>query len=156
MSDTNLRDLYQEVILDHNKNPRNFHTMDDATNHAEGNNPLCGDQIDVYVKVSPEGIVEDVSFQGSGCAISKSSASLMTTLVKGKSVADADELFKTFHDVVMSGPATEITDEKLDELGKLGVFAGVRDYPARVKCASLAWHTVHAALTKEAEAVSTE
>jgi len=151
-----LRDLYQEVILDHNKNPRNFRAMPDATAHAEGSNPLCGDQVDVYVKVSADGKVEDISFQGSGCAISKSSASLMTTLLKGKTVDEAEQLFETFHSVVTSGPATELTDEKLEELGKLGVFAGVRDYPARVKCASLAWHTVHAALKHEAKPVTTE
>lgn len=156
MSDTSFRELYQEVILDHNKNPRNFRVMPDATAHADGHNPLCGDQVSVYVKVNPESVIEDVSFQGSGCAISKSSASLMTSLVKGKTVADAEALFKTFLDVVTSGPATELTDAKLEELGKLGVFAGVRDYPARVKCASLAWHTVHAALAHETQPVSTE
>jgi nitrogen fixation NifU-like protein len=156
MSDNSMRELYQEVILDHNKNPRNFRVMDDANRHAEGNNPLCGDKVDVYLRVGEGGKIEDVSFQGSGCAISKSSASLMTTILKGKSVAEADELFDKFRAVMTSGPGAELSDEKLEELGKLGVFAGVRDYPARVKCASLAWHAVHAALANIPVPVSTE
>src|SRR5579875_2434894 len=111
MSDTSMRELYQEVILDHNKSPRNFRTMDDANRHAEGHNPLCGDQVTVFLKVGANDTIEDVSFQGSGCAISKSSASLMTTMVKGKSVAEANRLFDQFHAVVTSGPATELSDE---------------------------------------------
>jgi nitrogen fixation protein NifU and related proteins len=156
MSDNSMRELYQEVILDHNKNPRNFRVMDDANRHAEGNNPLCGDKVDVYLRVGEGDKIEDVSFQGSGCAISKSSASLMTTILKGKSVTEADELFDKFRAVMTSGPGAELSDEKLEELGKLGVFAGVRDYPARVKCASLAWHAVHAALANIPVPVSTE
>jgi len=156
MSDNMMRELYQEVILDHNKNPRNFRVMDNANRHAQGHNPLCGDQVDVYLRVNGSGTIEDVSFQGSGCAISKSSASLMTTILKGKSVTEANAVFDRFRGVMTSGPATELTEEHLEELGKLGVFAGVRDYPARVKCASLAWHTVHAALENIPDAVSTE
>jgi nitrogen fixation NifU-like protein len=156
MSDNAMRELYQEVILDHNKNPRNYRVMGDANRHAQGNNPLCGDQIEIFLRVSDAGIIEDASFQGSGCAISKSSASLMTILVKGKSIDDAEELFNKFHAVVMSGPAAELSEESLEELGKLSVFAGVRDYPARVKCASLAWHTVHAAIENAPEPISTE
>ena len=156
MSDTSLRELYQEVILDHNKNPRNFRVMDDANRHASGNNPLCGDKVEVYLRVNGDGTIDDVSFQGSGCAISKSSASLMTTMLKGKSIADANDLFDKFRAVMTSGPGAEVSEETLEEIGKLGVFAGVRDYPARVKCASLAWHTVHAALANVPDPVSTE
>ncbi len=158
MSDTSLRELYQEIILDHNKTPRNYRVMDDANHQADGHNPLCGDQVSVFLKVGDAGIIEDVSFQGSGCAISKSSASLMTTILKGKTTDEANAIFENFHHVVTSGPATELSEDEMDELGKLSVFAGVRDYPARVKCASLAWHTVHNAILegRTAEPVSTE
>ncbi|GMV40375.1 MAG: iron-sulfur cluster assembly scaffold protein NifU [Myxococcales bacterium] len=144
-----LRDLYQEVILDHNRRPRNFHAMDGSTGHAVGHNPLCGDQVTVWVAVR-DGLVTDVSFQGSGCAISTASASVMTEVLRGKSVAEAERLYHVFHELVTDG--AEVTED----LGKLAVFAGVGQYPARVKCASLAWHTVHAALTGEAETISTE
>lgn len=146
-----LRELYQEVILDHNKKPRNFRVMDDADRQSQGHNPLCGDQVNVYVKVR-EGVIEDISFQGSGCAISKASASMMTTTLKGKTEAEAQAIFTQFHDLV-----TGESEPDPDALGKLAVFSGVREFPARVKCASLAWHTLHAALEKaQSEPVSTE
>jgi nitrogen fixation NifU-like protein len=147
MSD--LGELYQEVILDHNRRPRNFRTIEDA-HHQEGYNPLCGDRLMLYVKVEQDRIV-DVAFQGSGCAISKASASLMTEALKGKTVAEARELFDKFHDMVTSSP-----DAAAPELGKLSVLSGVREYPTRVKCASLAWHTLKAALAGEEATVSTE
>ena len=146
-----LESLYQEVILDHNKKPRNFHVMEEANHQADGHNPLCGDNVSVYLDLD-NGIIKDISFTGSGCAISKASASLMTSLVKGKTTAEAEELFESFHDLV----TTETSTEDAEALGKLAVFSGVRDYPARVKCASLPWHTLHAALESEATPVSTE
>jgi nitrogen fixation NifU-like protein len=150
MSD--LRDLYQEVILDHNRRPRNFRALDTASHTAEGYNPLCGDRLTVYLRIN-SGIIEEVSFLGSGCAISKASASLMTDMLRGKSVAEADDLFNRFHELV-----TSPTDSpaNVDRLGKLAVFAGVREYPVRVKCASLPWHTVRAAVEHKAAVVSTE
>lgn len=135
-----LRELYQQVILDHNKSPRNFRVIENANHHSEGYNPLCGDRIDIFLDVE-DGIVKDISFQGSGCAISKASASLMTSMVKGKTVAEAEKLFEKFHDLI-----TGKLNGDAEELGKLAVFAGVRDFPARVKCASLAWHTMINAL----------
>jgi nitrogen fixation NifU-like protein len=146
-----LRELYQEVILDHNKKPRNFHKIEDANHHAIGHNPLCGDNVSIFVNIE-NGTIKDISFIGSGCAISKASASLMTSIVKGKSIAEAETLFGKFHDLV----TTETSAADIDSLGKLAVFSGVREYPARVKCASLPWHTLHAALTSEPSAVSTE
>lgn len=145
-----LRELYQEVILDHNKNPRNYHTMPDATHSAEGDNPLCGDHYHVYLKVK-DGVVEDVSFEGEGCAISKASASLMSTVLKGKTIEEAEKLFTSFHDLV-----TTDVEPDLESLGKLAVFSGVRDFPIRVKCASLSWHTMHAALQTQTATVTTE
>jgi nitrogen fixation protein NifU and related proteins len=145
-----LTELYKEVILDHNKKPRNYQKLADANRTAEGFNPLCGDQIQLYVKLE-DGVIRDIGFQGSGCAISKASASLMTSLVKGKTSTEADELFERFHRLVTS---EQIADAA--ELGKLGVFSGVREFPARVKCASLAWHTLRAALEEKGEAVTTE
>ncbi len=147
-----MRDLYQQVILDHNRSPRNFRELEDADHVAHGDNPLCGDKIRVYVKLNGD-VIEDVSFHGSGCAISQSSASLMTTAVKGKTVTDAEELFHKFHDMV-TGDDDQAANPKA--LGKLAAFAGVREFPARVKCANLAWHTLHAALREQAEPVSTE
>ncbi len=148
-----LKDLYQQVIVDHNKSPRNFHAMADATSKAEGFNPLCGDRLILYLKVSEAGVIEDVSFEGSGCAISTASASLMTEQLKGKRVEEAEELFRKFHAMITSD-----IDEKLDaeSLGKLAVLGGVREFPSRIKCATLCWHTLHAALTGEAASVSTE
>jgi nitrogen fixation protein NifU and related proteins len=142
MSDAELRDLYQEVILDHNKRPRNFRVMAEANHHADGHNPLCGDRVTVFVRLAGDRI-EDVSFQGSGCAISKASASLMTDSVKGQSLVDVDALFRGFQSMVTAPPDTDINT---DALGKLAVFAGVREFPSRVKCASLAWHALRAAL----------
>ena len=147
MSD--LEELYQEVILDHNKRPRNFRTIDDGRK-AEGYNPLCGDRMTVYLRVQDDVIV-DASFQGSGCAISKASASLMTEIVKGKTLADAQAMFDRFHTMVTTPP-----EQPVEDLGKLSVLAGVRQFPARIKCASLAWHTLHAALDARDEMVSTE
>ncbi len=150
MSD--LRELYQEIILDHNKNPRNFKKLELATCSQEGFNPLCGDHLHLYLKLE-DGVITDISFEGNGCAISKSSASLMTTLLKGKTVEEADRLFEKFHDLVTAPMDQEVATE---ELGKLAVFSGVREFPARVKCASLAWHTLRAAIDRKDETVSTE
>lgn len=146
-----VQDLYQEVILDHSKKPRNFRKLPDANRHAEGYNPLCGDKITVYLKIENERVAE-VSFQGAGCAISTASASIMTESLKGKSLADAEEIFAKFHTLLTEeqqpGPAPE--------LGKLAVFGGVREFPMRVKCATLAWHTMHAALQGAGQPVTTE
>jgi nitrogen fixation NifU-like protein len=150
--DAELKELYQQVILDHNKSPRNFREIENATQHAEGYNPLCGDRLDVYLIVE-DGIVKDVSFKGEGCAISKASASVMTSLLKGKSKEEAEKLFEKFHGLV-TGKLGENPD--LDELGKLAVFAGVQEFPVRVKCASLAWHTMMNALQNKDERVTTE
>jgi nitrogen fixation protein NifU and related proteins len=144
-----LSDLYQEVILDHNKRPRNFRALDDATHVAEGYNPLCGDRLSVYLKVDGD-VITDVGFQGSGCAISKASASLMTDTLKGRDVKDVRELFEKFHRMV-----TTPTDVEVEDLGKLSALAGVREFPVRVKCASLAWHTLKAALSR-AQTATTE
>ncbi|MBA2335551.1 MAG: SUF system NifU family Fe-S cluster assembly protein [Blastocatellia bacterium] len=146
-----LNDLYQEVILDHNKNPRNFREIADADKWADGNNPLCGDALRVYVDLEDDK-VKDVSFKGSGCAISKASASMMTQVVKGKSKDEAETLFDEFHRMVL-GTLDEETEE--NSLGKLKIFAGVREFPARVKCASLSWHTLNAALHGD-DSVTTE
>jgi nitrogen fixation NifU-like protein len=147
-----LRDLYQQVIIEHNRAPRNFRALPDASHTAEGSNPLCGDRITLELQVEDD-VIRDIGFQGRGCAISQAAASLMTTAVKGKSVAQADALFHAFHDMLMSG-----TDGPADPavLGKLAAFGGVRAFPARVKCASLPWHTLRAALEQRAEPVTTE
>ena len=149
MSD--LRELYQEVILDHNKHPRNFGELEGADRHADGYNPLCGDRLAVYLNLDGN-VITDVNFLGSGCAISKASASLMTDAVKGKTVAEARELFDQFRAMVTDDAANPDSET----LGKLAVFAGVRDYPTRVKCASLAWHTLRAAFDDGHEIVTTE
>jgi len=146
-----LSDLYQETILEHNKNPRNFREIEGADRTADGNNPLCGDALRVYVDLEGD-VVKDVAFKGSGCAISKASASMMTQVVKGKSKDEAEMIFDEFHKMVTGGLDVE-TEE--NHLGKLKIFAGVLEFPARVKCASLSWHTLHAALHGE-EVVSTE
>ena len=146
-----LSDLYQEVILEHNKNPRNFREIETATRYADGNNPLCGDALRVYVEMEDD-LVKDVAFKGSGCAISKASASMMTQAVKGKTRDEAEVLFDEFHKMVTGELDAESED---NHLGKLKIFAGVLEFPARVKCASLSWHTLHAALEGE-EMVSTE
>jgi nitrogen fixation NifU-like protein len=152
MSD--LRELYQEVILDHSKRPRNFRPMPEASLHADGHNPLCGDKATVFVKVEGDRVV-DVSFQGAGCSISTASASMMTEAVRGKSAAEVDALFERFHRLVTSDPSRS-ADNAAPELGKLAVFAGVCEFPVRVKCASLAWHTLKAALEGAGQPVSTE
>jgi nitrogen fixation NifU-like protein len=141
MSD--LADLYQEVILDHNRRPRNFHALAGASHSAEGYNPLCGDRLTLYLKVA-DGVVDDVSFEGAGCAISKASASLMTDAIKGRTVTEVQALFDRFHRMVTTPP-----EQPVEDLGKLSALAGVREFPVRVKCASLAWHTLKAAMANE-------
>lgn len=150
MSD--LRELYQQVILEHSRSPRNFKELDGASHSAEGYNPLCGDQITVFVELDGDRIV-DIAFRGSGCAISKASASLMTAALKGMTLAEAEELFDQFRGMVTSGRDSDIDE---DALGKLAVLSGVREFPVRVKCATLAWHTLKAALKEKDEPVSTE
>lgn len=147
-----LRDLYQEVILDHQKSPRNFRPMPDADRAAEGHNPLCGDRVTVYVKLDG-GVVRDVSFQGVGCAICTASASMMTAHVKGKPTERIESEFETFHEL-LTGDADEAEED--ESLGKLRIFAGVRKFPIRVKCATLPWHTLHAAISGSEEEVTTE
>ncbi len=146
------RALYEQVILEHNKKPRNFHEMPDANYKVEGYNPLCGDHFTVYVKIN-EDVIEDVSFSGAGCAISKSSASVMTMLLKGKTKKEAEALFLKFHNMVTSSPDSPVNEE---ELGKLRVFAGVREFPVRIKCATLAWHSMLSALDGKGETITTE
>ena len=147
-----LRELYQSVILDHNKKPRNFGRPAGANHTAHGHNPLCGDQLDVFADLEGE-VLRDVGFEGSGCAISKASASLMTEAVKGRSVAEVERLFEGFHRLVTSDPQAPAD---ASGLGKLAVFAGVREFPVRVKCATLAWHTLRAALAGGASATTEE
>ena len=149
---TELRDLYQQIILDHNKNPRNFGKIDTANRAQEGYNPLCGDHLHVYLHVS-DNIISDVSFEGSGCAISKASASLMTAAIKGKPLPKAVEIFEKFQDMVTAEIDAPVDDQSL---GKMAVFAGVREFPMRVKCATLAWHAMKAAVDEEQGRVSTE
>jgi nitrogen fixation NifU-like protein len=146
---SDLRELYQEVIFDHNRHPRNFHAMSDASHSADGHNPLCGDQLTVYARVQ-DGVVQEASFVGHGCAISTASASLMTEAVKGQSIADVEALFKDMHAML-----TEAQPEDRD-FGKLEVLSGVREFPARVKCATLAWHTLHNAITEARDTARTE
>ena len=146
----NLADLYRDVIIDHNRNPRNFRKIPPPCSHAEGLNPLCGDKLQVYLKVDAEGRIEDVAFEGSGCAISVASASLMTETLRGKTREQAETMFARIH-----GMLTGTEEPDLDAIGKLAALAGVREYPTRVKCASLCWHTVHSALG-QGGTVSTE
>jgi nitrogen fixation NifU-like protein len=148
MSD--MRELYQEIILDHNKQPRNCYVMDCANKSADGHNPLCGDTVKVYLRIS-DGVISEISFQGSGCAICTASTSLMTESVKGKTVEEAKDLFDEFHHML-----TGVAAEQGVELGKLQVFEGVREYPVRVKCATLAWHTLNAAMEGADDKVTTE
>lgn len=148
-----LRELYQATILEHNKRPRNFGKLDGATHEADGHNPLCGDALTVYARVGEDGRIEEVAFEGSGCAISKASASLMTEQIKGRTVAEFEAQFARFHDLVTSPTGTP---PALEGLGKLAVFSGVREYPARVKCATLAWHALRAALEGRGETAKTE
>jgi len=147
-----LRALYQEIILDHNKHPRNFKRLEDANRTVDGYNPLCGDHYTLFLKVEGD-VIRDIAFQGSGCAISKASASVMTSVVKGMTKAEAEKLFETFHKLVTGELGGNVTFE---ELGKLAAFAGVSEFPARVKCASLPWHTMRSALQAKTETVSTE
>ena len=150
MSD--LSGLYQELILDHSRKPRNFGELENASARAEGSNPLCGDELTLYVDVEG-GVVRDARFEGHGCAISTASASLMTEAVRGKTTEEARSLFERFHASLLSGPGSEID---VSDLGKLAALTGVRDYPMRVKCASLAWHTLNAALDGRGETITTE
>lgn len=145
-----LRELYQEIIMDHNRNPRNHHEMPEATAQAQGANPLCGDKLIVYLRLEQERL-KDISFVGCGCAISQASASLMTEALRGKTVQEAEQLYEHFHSML-----TQDDDERLPALDKLTALAGVRAYPVRVKCATLAWHTFDAALHKSTTIVSTE
>ena len=145
-----IRDLYQEVIVDHNRSPRNFGKLDDADKTLEGFNPLCGDKLTLYLKTNGN-TIDDIAFDGSGCAISVASASLMTDAMKGKTLEEAEELFHEFHDLI-----TNDNEVDIDNVGKLAALAGVKDYPARVKCASLCWHTLHSAIQGDDSPVSTE
>ena len=147
MSD--LRELYQEVIFDHNRNPRNYGVLEGANRKAEGFNPLCGDQLTVYMLVNDEGIIEKVTFEGQGCAISTASASIMTEELIGKTAGQAQIIFDSFHTVVTGGESDK-------DIGKLEVLTGVKDYPTRVKCATLPWHTTNAAIKQQDEPVTTE
>ena len=142
------KDLYQQLIIDHNQNPHNFRELEDASHSAEGHNPLCGDEITVSF-IEKDGIIEDIAFMGSGCAISKASASIMTSILKNMKVEDANALFENFHTLATTG-------ESLENMGKLSVLAGVHKYPARVKCATLAWHTFQGALNNSPKVIKTE
>jgi nitrogen fixation NifU-like protein len=146
-----LRDLYQEVVIDHSRKPRNFRRPEGANRSAEGMNPLCGDEIKVHLKLAGD-VIEEIGFEGTGCAISKASASLMTAALKNKTKAEAEALFQRVHSMLTAGPG----DVHLEELGKLAALSGVWEFPARVKCASLAWHTMRSALDGAGTRVSTE
>jgi nitrogen fixation NifU-like protein len=146
-----LRELYQELILEHSKKPRNYRVLEGASRTVEGFNPLCGDHFTIYLATDGE-VIRDITFQGSGCAISKSSASVMTQTLKGKTREEAEDLFHRFHDLVTG----KTHDADVEALGKLAVFSGVSEFPVRVKCATLAWHALHAALASTDEAVTTE
>jgi nitrogen fixation NifU-like protein len=147
-----LKDLYQEVIFDHNRNPRHFGKLEHASCHAEGFNPLCGDKVSVYLKFDDRDVIQDVAFDGSGCAISVATASLMTETLVGKTRREAEELFERFHSMMMSNDAKNTPAD----LGKLEVLSGVKEFPSRIKCATLAWHTLLAALKEKKDSVSTE
>jgi nitrogen fixation NifU-like protein len=150
--DAELKELYQQVILDHNKSPRNFGKLEHANHSAEGYNPLCGDKVNVYIQMEND-VVKDISFQSSGCAISRASASLMSSALKGKTREEAEKIFNQFHDLIIG----KMDEEKsFEELGKLAVFSGVKDFPSRAKCATLPWHTMLNALHEKDDKVSTE
>jgi len=151
--DYDKRELYQQVILEHNKNPKNFKKLDNATHWAEGYNPLCGDHLHVYLQVNGSNTIEDVTFNGDGCAISKASASMMTQSLTGKTIEEATTLFEQFHKLI-TGKLDPDKDDNV--LGKLAIFSGIWHFPARVKCASLCWHTVKGALDKTSEPIKTE
>jgi nitrogen fixation protein NifU and related proteins len=146
-----LRDLYQEVILDHYKRPRNFGPLEGADHKADGHNPLCGDRVTIYI-VMDQDVIRDIRFEGEGCAISTASASLMTEILKGKTLAEVEALFGEFHEMLTGDPSQPANPAQ----GKLAVFSGVREFPARVKCATLSWHTLQAALKEQKEPISTE
>lgn len=148
-----LRELYQQVILDHYKNPRNFRQVETANRRAEGYNPLCGDHYTLYVELEGD-VVKDIGFQGSGCAISKASASVMSSMLKGKTKQDFETMFKAFQEMVKGGPASAAGEG--EETSRLAAFAGVSEHPSRIKCATLAWHTLNSVFNGEAEVVSTE
>ena len=148
-----LKDLYQEVIIDHNRSPRNFGKLENPTQVAEGYNPLCGDKLNLYLTTRDD-LITDVSFDGSGCAISVASASLMTDSLKGKTIEEAEQLFESFHDLIMEEETPD--QEQMQSLGKLVALAGVKEYPARVKCATLCWHTLHSALQGDECSATTE
>lgn len=147
-----LKDLYQEVIIDHNRSPRNFGKLDNPTQVAEGYNPLCGDKLNLYLSTEDD-LITDVSFDGSGCAISVASASLMTDSLKGKTVEEAEQLFQNFHNLIMEEESPD--QEQMQSLGKLAALAGVKEYPSRVKCATLCWHTLHSALQGDTQCSTT-
>ena len=149
-----LRDLYQEVILDHGRSPRNFRRPEDCNREARGDNPLCGDRFTVYLTVNGDGTITDAAFEGRGCAISTASASMMTDMVRGKSAEAARALFKTFHEMCTEAEAGPIDGALADDMDKLQVLSGVRQYPMRVKCATLAWHAMNAAMQGEEEATT--
>ncbi len=148
-----IKDLYQEVIIDHNRSPRNFGKLEDATQVAEGYNPLCGDKLNLYLKTEDD-VITDVSFDGSGCAISVASASLMTDSLKGMTTEEAEQLFQNFHNLIMEEQNPD--NDEMQKLGKLAALAGVKEYPARVKCATLCWHTLHSAMQGDICAATTE
>ena len=150
-----LRELYQEVILDHGKRPRNFRHPEDANREAHGNNPLCGDRLTVFLKVDDKGVIQDAAFEGRGCAISTASASMMTEMLKGKTADQAHRLFESFHQLCTTDQQDVAAADLADDLEKLQVLSGVRQFPMRVKCATLAWHTMNAAMAGE-QTVSTE
>jgi len=152
MDETDRRELYQQVILEHNKKPRNYRKIDNPTHSAEGFNPLCGDHLHIYLTVNEDRVINDISFEGDGCAISRASASMMTSILKGKKIADAENIFKEFHNLVVG----ELNPEKDDnQLGKLTIFSGIWQYPSRVKCAILCWYALKGAFNKE-NSVTTE
>ena len=151
-----LRDLYQEVILDHGRKPRNFRRLDDADRHGRGDNPMCGDRMELWVKLAPEGRLGDVAFQGKGCAISMASASLMTETVRGKTQAEARELGEKFRELAMTGSCPDCGASLEEEMERLQVLGGVSEFPSRVKCATLAWHTLNTALDNAGKEASSE
>jgi len=152
MNPNDQRELYQQIIIDHNKNPKNFKKLESFTHHSEGYNPLCGDHLDVYIAINSDDVIEDISFQGDGCAISKASASMMTSFLKGRNTEEARDIFDQFHRLII-GKLDPLKDK--NTLGKLAIFSGIWHFPSRVKCASLCWHTMKGAIDKK-EVISTE
>lgn len=152
MNPNDQRELYQQIIIDHNKNPKNFKKLENFTHHSEGYNPLCGDHLDVYIVINAENVIEDISFHGDGCAISKASASMMTSFLKGRNLDEARDIFDQFHSLIV-GKLDPLKDK--NSLGKLAIFSGIWHFPSRVKCASLCWHTMKGAIDNK-EVISTE